>query len=41
VIVDKFARIPEQFEIGSSLKRDGANFMISEGASGLSPAGRR
>jgi len=39
VIVDKFSRIPDHFEIGSSEKRDGANFMISEGGIRVVPKG--
>jgi len=38
-IVDKFARIPENFEIGASEKKDGANFMISEGGIRIVPKG--
>ena len=31
VIVDKFSRIPDHFEIGFNARKDRANFMISEG----------
>jgi len=39
VIVDKFSRLPDHFEIGSSEKKDGANFMISEGGIRVVPKG--
>jgi glucose-1-phosphate adenylyltransferase len=39
IIVDKFSRIPDHFEIGSSLKKDGANFLISEGGIRVVPKG--
>jgi len=41
VIVDKFSRIPDHFEIGSSLRKDGANFLISEGGIRVVPKGWR
>jgi glucose-1-phosphate adenylyltransferase len=39
VIVDKFSRIPDHFEIGSNEKKDGANFIISEGGVRVVPKG--
>jgi glucose-1-phosphate adenylyltransferase len=39
VIIDKFSRIPENFEIGYNLKKDAKNFMISEGGIRVVPKG--
>jgi glucose-1-phosphate adenylyltransferase len=39
VIVDKFSRIPDHFEIGSDAKKDGADFLISEGGIRVVPKG--
>jgi glucose-1-phosphate adenylyltransferase len=41
VIVDKFSRIPDHFEIGSNMKKDGANFLISEEGVRVVPKGWR
>jgi len=41
VIIDKFSQIPDHFEIGFSLKKDGANFLISEGGIRVVPKGWR
>jgi len=41
VIVDKFSRIPDHFEIGSSKKKDRAHFLISEGGIRVVPKGWR
>jgi glucose-1-phosphate adenylyltransferase len=41
VIVDKFSLIPDHFEIGSSAKKDGANFLISEAGIRVVPKGWR
>jgi glucose-1-phosphate adenylyltransferase len=41
VIVDKFSLIPDHFEIGSNVKKDGANFLISEAGIRVVPKGWR